>query len=240
MGQGDGAGARFGHTDGMGRFAFRRGRRSPARHRDHGDGSAGAGSPAVTGTKGRGADKEELEPRSSFLPAVQEGTGISAGPARASPRLARDGERGRAPHRSPPCRGDFGSCRHTCAGRRPFPGLSIAQPAWVPTGRSASPAPAVPITRLGSAAKGDRYPAPRSPLPVMCGGEETRRCQNGPRGCRGDTGAAQHPQRAWGTEMWHMHPSGSPCCCQPRRARARRPNLWRSPDPKPIGAEVWR
>lgn len=42
MGEGDGAGARFGHADGLGRFAFRGGRRSPARHRDHGDGSAGA------------------------------------------------------------------------------------------------------------------------------------------------------------------------------------------------------
>lgn len=211
MGEGDGAGARFGHADGLGRFAFRGGRRSPARHRDHGDGSAGA--PRSRGQKAGEQIKRSWSLAAPSCRPCRKGWGYQRG-RRVLP-LGWHGM-GSGAGGCPPRRGDFGSCRHTCAGRRPFPGLSITQPAWVPTRTQRVP-PATPITGLGSAAKGDRYPAPRSPLPVMCGGEEMRCCQNGPRGCRGDTGAAQHPQHARGS---HRGPKNGTSTCRARRAAA--------------------
>lgn len=154
--------------------------------------------------------------------------GISAGPACASPRLARDGERGRAPHRCPQCRGDFGSCRHTCAGRRPFPGLSNTQPAWVPTRTQRVP-PSHPHHRAGISGEGRSLSSPEvtPSRHVRRGGNALlpKRPPGLPRGHGGCAAPAACPGQPPEPKRWHVHPSGSPCCCQPQRARARSPTI---------------
>lgn len=214
MGEGDGAGARFGHTDGLGRFAFRRGRRSPARHRAHGDGSAGA--PRSRGQKAGEQIKRSWSLAAPSCRPCRKGWGYQRGRRVLPLGWHGMGSGAGRPIAVPNAVGISAAAGTRALAAGPSQGSPTPSLPGCPRGRGVSP-PATPITGLGSAVKGDRYPAPRSPLPVMCGGEETRCCQNGPRGCRGDTGAAQHPQHARGS---HRSPKGGTCTRRARRAAA--------------------
>lgn len=166
--------------------------------------------------------------------------GISARPARASPRLARDGERGRALSPTP------WGFRQLPAHVRWPPALprALHHPACLGAHEDSACPPSHPHHRAGISGEG-RSLSSTEVTPsrhVRRGGNALlpKRPPGLPRGHGGCTAPAACPGQPPGPKKWHIHLSGSPCCCQPQRARARSPNLWRSPDPKPIGVEVWR
>ena len=221
----------------------------PALHRDA---SAGAGSPAVPGAKGRGADKEEPGAASQLLPARHAGrAGISAGPARASPRMGREGRAGPWLPAGP---WGFWQLQEHVRWQPAFP---RASPSPSPRGRLVALGTHREPPLLHPSLKGDRRPASGSPLPITrC---STGLLQNqihrhrpagrspgrsGVRAGAGSTNGARnmaHPPLGGGSQL---SPVPSPSACRvPSPADRRLPtqSARRSPDGKPhrrVGLEI--